>query len=81
MASFFEKLLGSKSDRDIKAITPIQKNILQAYEEIKKLSNDELRAKTLEFKNRIAAHVADDEKQAEEIRQSVNNNPDMDTEE
>ncbi len=81
MANFLEKLLGSKSDRDIKAITPIQKNTLQAYEEIKKLSNDELRAKTLEFKNRIASHIAEDEKLAEDIRQSVNNNPDMDTEE
>ena len=81
MANFFEKLLGSKSDRDIKAINPIQQNVLAAYEVIKKLSNDELRAKTVEFKNKIAVHIADDEKLAEEIRMSVNNNPDMDVEE
>ncbi len=81
MVKFLEKLLGSKSDRDIKAIKPVQQKVLEAYEVIKNLSNDELRAKTVEFKEKIAAYIADDEKLAEEIRVSVNDNPDMDVEE
>ena len=75
MVKFLEKLLGSKSDRDIKAINPIQQKVLEAYEVIKNLSNDELRAKTVEFKNKIAAYIADDEKLAEEIRNERKQQP------
>ncbi len=59
MVSFLKKLLGSKSDRDIKSIKPILDEVLKAYETIKTLSNDELRAKTAEFKKIISDHIAD----------------------
>ena len=62
MAKFFEKLLGSKSQRDIRALNPIQQKILTSYVEIAKLSNDELRNKTLEFKQKIADTIREDEK-------------------
>ena len=48
------KIFGTKSDRDLKEINPIVKNILAEYAKLSSLSNDELRAKTLEFKKRIA---------------------------
>ena len=44
---FFKKFLGNKSQRDIKEIMPYIDTTLGFYEEIKKLSNDELRAKTV----------------------------------
>jgi len=51
MISMFRKMLGNKSQRDIREITPQVDKALVIYEEIKKLGNDELRGKTIEFKN------------------------------
>lgn len=81
MAKFLEKFLGTKSNRDIKVILPIQKKILEAGDHISKLSNDELRAKTIEFKNTIAENIAGEEKEIEEIKASLDQNPEMDVEE
>ncbi|MCD4697090.1 MAG: preprotein translocase subunit SecA, partial [Bacteroidales bacterium] len=81
MATFFKKLLGSKSARDLKALNPYKDRILEAYEIITNLSNDELRDKTAEFKKRIAEHIADDINQIAEIKENVSSNPDMDVEE
>ena len=81
MVSFFSKYFGSKSDRDIKAITPVFNNVKKAYEEIKLLSNDELRAKTIEFKQRIKDYLADEEGQIAEIRARIDAEEDMDIEE
>jgi preprotein translocase subunit SecA len=71
-------ILGSKAERDLKAVNPILKEILTAYENIKNLSNDELRAKTTEFKERIAAGVNEEESKINEIKLQIENNPDMD---
>ena len=57
MANFLSKLFGTKSDRDLKEVKPMLDATLKVYPEIQKLSNDELRAKTLEFKARINKEV------------------------
>ena len=74
MANFFKKLLGSKSERDIKAIKPILEQCLAQYETISKLSNDQLRAKTQEFKQRIKDYCqqAQDERDALQARLDQN---------
>ena len=41
-----KKLFGNKSTRDMKEIQPWVQKVKDAYPEIEKLSNDELRAKT-----------------------------------
>ena len=47
------KLFGNKNTRDMREIQPWVEKIKQAYPAIEKLSNDELRAKTQELKERI----------------------------
>lgn len=81
MVKILEKLLGSKSSRDIKAISPVQKKVLEAYEHIKLLSNDELRAKTAEFKEKIAAEVAAEEAEVEKLKQQAASDWELDSEE
>ena len=49
-----EKIFGSYSSREIKKIMPTVLKIEEIEEELKSLSNDELKAKTEEFKNRLA---------------------------
>ncbi len=78
MLKALKNLLGTKSDRDIKAIMPFVKSVQAVYDSISQLSNDELRAKTPEFKERIADYIADEENEIKEIRAQIEANPDMD---
>ena len=52
--SFFEKLFGSFSDKELKRINPLKDKVLALEPEIAKLTDDELKAKTTEFKERLA---------------------------
>ncbi|MFM6926425.1 MAG: preprotein translocase subunit SecA, partial [Ferruginibacter sp.] len=65
---------GSKSEKDVKKIRPVVEKINQFFNQYQSLSNDELRNKTAEFKERIAAHlnkinteIADKQKAAEDL--------------
>lgn len=53
MKALFEKIFGSYSDRELKTIDPIIWEIESLEDEYKKLSDDQLRNKTVEFKNRL----------------------------
>ncbi|MGN6178457.1 MAG: preprotein translocase subunit SecA, partial [Mucilaginibacter sp.] len=53
MLDFFSKLFGSKSERDVKGIRPLVEKIKEEYAKLEAVSNDELRAKTIEFKETI----------------------------
>jgi len=59
MLGFLSKVFGSKSDRDIKHIRPLVEKIKEEFAKLEALSNDELRGKTAEFKQRIAEYLAD----------------------
>lgn len=75
MLGFFSKLLGgSKSEKDVKTLSPIVDKINSFFVSYETISNDELRGKTAEFRLRIADYLKDiDEeiiattKQAEEL--------------
>jgi len=71
MLNAIKNLLGTKSDRDLREVTPILKKIKEAYIEISKLSNDELRAKTAEFKQRIKDYIEPEENQISEIKAQI----------
>ena len=74
MLSIFKKFLGSKSDRDIKDIQPIVNQALKSYETIKKLSPDELRAKTQGFRQKIKDATQSFENRVAEIQQQLAEN-------
>ena len=59
MLNFISKLFGSKSERDVKSIMPIVEKIKAEYAKLGGISNDELRAKTVGFKETIAEGLAD----------------------
>ncbi len=58
MIKIFKKLFGTKYDRDVKKYAPIVEQINQIYTQLISLSNDELRNKTLDFRQRIKDHLA-----------------------
>ena len=77
MANFLSKLFGSKADRDMKEVKPLLDATLKIYPEIAKLNNDELRAKTLEFKERIRKEIETEETELAQLRQRIEEEYDM----
>src|SRR6187399_2271797 len=49
---------GNKSEKDIKTIQPLVADINRHFASYQSLSNDQLRAKTAEFKQRISEHLS-----------------------
>ena len=81
LAEIFKKLFGTKADRDMKAIRPILDKVLAAYAEIDALSDDQLRAKTLELKAFVADKIAADEKRIDEIKLELEGDIDIEQKE
>ncbi len=71
IADFFKKIFGTKADRDMKQLTPILNKILAAYEDIDKLSVDELRERSQQLKDKIQAKIAVDEARIAEIKEKL----------
>ena len=77
MANFLSKLFGTKSDRDLKEVKPLLDATLKVYPEIQKLTNDQLRAKTIEFKQRISKEVEAEEAELTTLRLRIEEEYDM----
>lgn len=57
MFNVFKKVFGTKHEKDVKGYTPFIKEINEHFDAYTSLTNDELRNKTLEFRERIATHL------------------------
>ena len=58
MLKFLNKILGgNKSEKDVKKIEPQVEKINNFFSEYQSITNDELRGKTLEFRQRIQEHL------------------------
>ena len=55
--SFLKSIFGNKSERDLKKLMPIVREIQAVYPEIEQLSNDELRARSAAIKQEIQDYV------------------------
>jgi preprotein translocase subunit SecA len=77
MANFLTKLFGNKSQRDLKVVRPFLDATLAVYPEIEKLTNDELRAKTIEFRQRIAQTIEAEETELAAMRKRIEEEYDM----
>ncbi|HEX8137250.1 MAG TPA: hypothetical protein VF544_06640, partial [Pyrinomonadaceae bacterium] len=56
---FLTKVFGSNNQRYLKSIRPIIERVNELEPSVKRLSDDELRARTTEFKERVARAVSD----------------------
>ncbi len=65
------KIFGSKSERDLKTITPYVAQINQAYAKLSSLSDDELRNQTALFKQRIAEYLSDIDAEINDLKQKA----------
>jgi preprotein translocase subunit SecA len=73
MFKFLKKIFPSKHEKDVKELLPLVDEINSYYEEYKNLTNDELRAKTAEFKQIITDNTKELEDKITELRSKLTN--------
>src|SRR3989339_1812956 len=78
MLDFIKKIFGDKHTKETKLLWPIVDEINAEYEKIKNLSDDELRVKTSEFKERIQNHTAETRTKIEELRIKLQSDEEFD---
>ncbi|QKJ98470.1 MAG: preprotein translocase subunit SecA [Ignavibacteriota bacterium] len=78
MLKIIKKIFGDKYEKDLKQLWPIVTEINEYYESFKNLTDDELRNKTKEFKEKIQAHTEVTRKQIEELRTKLQTDEDFD---
>lgn len=68
---FLSKIFGNKSQRDLKEIAPWVEKVHGVYGEIQSLNDDELRERTAQLRNRIQDYVAEDRREIEQLKSSI----------
>ena len=68
-------MFGNKSSRDMKLIQPFVEQVKSAYEEIRQLDNDQLRAKTKELQAYIHEKGVAKQKEIEELKATIEQTP------
>ncbi len=74
-------IFGNKSNRDLKLLWPKVEETNAEYEKLKNLSHDELRNKTIEFRQRISAGLRDIDAKIAGLNERIEKEPDMDPDE
>jgi preprotein translocase subunit SecA len=81
MFKIFSKLFGTKSERDLKELTPYVALVNAEYAKLVSLSNDELRAQSEGLKAHIAAGLKSIDDQITTLREQANDEPNVDSKE
>ncbi|NCI47221.1 preprotein translocase subunit SecA [Sediminibacterium soli] len=79
MLKFISKLFGgSKSEKDVQKILPVVEKTNQFFAQYQQLTNDQLRGKTAEFRERIKAHLAGIDAEIDSRKQAAEALPETD---
>lgn len=81
MFKIFSKLFGTKSERDLKELTPYVDKVNAEYALLASLSNDELRAQSANLKQHIADQLKSLDDQIGTLRQQAADEPNVDSKE
>ena len=71
LVSGISKLFGNKADKDVKDITPYVGKINVEFDKLAGITNDQLRAKTAEFKQRVSDYLSEIDQQVVELKKEV----------
>ncbi len=77
MLQFLTKFFTTKSEKDIKSLLPLVNSIRSFESSLQKLSNDELRAKTMDFRSQIQQHILSENEEIQSLRNEILNKPDL----
>lgn len=78
MLKLFKKIFGDKQTKDIKALEPIIPEINSFYDELKDLTDDELRGRTTAFKEKIQTEAAEIRQKIDELTNELHSNEEFD---
>jgi len=78
MLNVFKKVFGDKYEKDLKPLRPFVDEINQEYEKIKNLSDEQLKAKTEEFKQKIQERTKETREKIEELNTQLKSDEDFD---
>ncbi|MBE7508617.1 MAG: preprotein translocase subunit SecA [Bacteroidia bacterium] len=78
LSKSISKIFSSKTESDYKKLAPIIDEVNAVAENLKSLSNDELRNKTLEFRNTITEYLADTDAELNQLNEEAESNQEMD---
>lgn len=79
--SLIKIFVGDKAKKDLKSIQPIVEKIKAYAQQLEAVSNDELRAKTIEFKQKIQTARAEIDAKIFDLQQQANQTEDIDKKE
>ena len=80
MLGFLQKLFGTKSEKDIKAIEPQVAQVNEIFKQLSSISNDELRERSQKLKAKIQDYISKETKQVEDIKARIEADSEMDVE-
>ncbi|WP_444403596.1 preprotein translocase subunit SecA [Prevotella sp.] len=72
---FLQSLFGNKSSKDMKLIRPLVNKVKEAYPEIQKLSNDELRARTKQLQQYVQDSAKEQKEKIAELKAKIEETP------
>ncbi|MCD8289652.1 MAG: preprotein translocase subunit SecA [Prevotella sp.] len=75
IVNVMQSLFGNKASRDMKLISPMVELVKAEEPAIRALSNDELRAKTNEIRQKVQAAVAKEKREIEELKATIEETP------
>jgi len=78
MLKFIAKVFGTKSEKDIKTLMPMVKQINGEFDKLSSLSNDDFRNKTNDVREQINAFLKGIDDEIAALHKKVEDNPEMD---
>jgi len=77
MLGIIKKMFGDKATKDLKVLQPYVDRVHMVEKEIRALTNDQLRAKTQEFKKRIHEYIDADEQEIAQLKNKIDTTLDI----
>jgi preprotein translocase subunit SecA len=78
MKNIIKTIFGDKHSKDTKLLWPIVEEIKEEYEKIKNLSDDDIKAKTEEFKKKIQEFTQPTKDEIAQLREQLHSDKDLD---
>ncbi|MEJ2195189.1 MAG: preprotein translocase subunit SecA, partial [Ignavibacteriaceae bacterium] len=78
MLKVFKKIFGDKYEKELKLLWPIVEEINNEYEKLKNISDDDLKAKTEEFRQKIQDHTKETREKLDELKLNLQSNEEFD---
>jgi len=78
MLKVFKKIFGDKYEKELKLLLPIVEETNNEYEKLKNISDDDLKAKTEEFRKKIQDHTKETREKLDELKLKLQSDEEFD---